>query len=275
MPVSEIDEMNDPYYRMIRQGVELEALRLNIVVAQIIRITHVSFDFSSLSKEGGVIIIGSFMPKTIKKIQKANPNVVIVDDSNSLKDVDTVYPNLKLDTFNVLDYLLKEGHTEIAFIGGRKTWIDELGNTEPLYLDNRVDAYQEWMTKHQFEARSYIGGWGPLDGVDLTKQLLLDTDKKTDAIVVASDPIAVGVLRTLQSQNIKVPDDIAVVSFDDIEVSEFLIPSLSTVHIHVEELGRAALRLLDERLNNVRDVPVRLSIDGELIIRESSNKKNA
>ena len=84
--------------------------------------------------------------------------------------------------------------------------------------------------------------------------------------------MALGVLRALHESGIHVPNDVSVVSFDDIEAAAYVNPRLSTVKVHGDEMGRTALKLLYDRLLG-RKLPMRVMLPTELIIRDSSSAK--
>ena len=92
------------------------------------------------------------------------------------------------------------------------------------------------------------------------------------AIMVGNDPIAVGVYRALKKNNIRIPEDVSIVSFDNIEVAEYLTPSLSTVSIHTEEIGKLAVSLAKEMLTEDKKIPVHVIVSYEMIARESEKE---
>ena len=73
--------------------------------------------------------------------------------------------------------------------------------------------------------------------------------RRPDAIVTCNDNIAVGVYRALHQLGLAIPDDVAVASFNDISVAQFLSPPLTTVHLPAEEIGETAVELLLERVS--------------------------
>jgi LacI family transcriptional regulator len=80
--------------------------------------------------------------------------------------------------------------------------------------------------------------------------------------------MAVGALRALHEHGVRVPEDMAVVGFDDIEISAFLNPPLTTVRAHTEQMGRMAVQLLLERMEG-REAAVHITVNTTLIVRES------
>jgi LacI family transcriptional regulator len=94
------------------------------------------------------------------------------------------------------------------------------------------------------------------------------------AVVLASDPMAIGAIRALHEAGIKVPEDISVISFDDIEAAAFLNPPLSTVKVQTEEMGKTAVKLLYDRLKNEREIPLRVTLPTKLVLRDSTGPKH-
>jgi LacI family transcriptional regulator len=80
--------------------------------------------------------------------------------------------------------------------------------------------------------------------------------------------MAIGALKALTDAGLKVPDDVAIFGFDGIELCEFVTPPLSTVKVHTEEMGKAAVNLLVERING-RNLPLKVVVPTSLIIRKS------
>ncbi|MMZ66065.1 Ribose operon repressor [compost metagenome] len=76
-------------------------------------------------------------------------------------------------------------------------------------------------------------------------------------------------LRALHGHGLQVPQDMAVVGFDDIEMAAYLQPALTTIRAYPEQMGRAAVQLLSERLEG-REAPAHSVIGTKLIVRESS-----
>ena len=103
----------------------------------------------------------------------------------------------------------------------------------------------------------------------MAEELLAENDPFPTAILVGSDPLSVGVYRALQSAGKEIGKDVVIASFDDIEISEFLTPNLTTVRINGHAIGRAAVRLANERIEGIRQEPVVLTFPSKLVIRES------
>lgn len=270
---SEENELEDPYFRAIRRGIQHEADEKKLTIAQISRLSDSSLNIEELKKHQGIIIIGQVTPTVINLVKEANPNFVVIDDPNVDHQVDSVYTDFAQVTIEHLERLYQNGHRNIAFIGGCRYMTNEHGEVTCSEDEIRKTTYQKWMKEKELEKFStvYLEGWLALDGMKSVEKLLKDFEDKDlpTAIIVGSDPIAVGAYRGIKKNNLAIPEDISIVSFDNVEVAEFLTPSLSTVNVHTEELGKIAVRLIDERINKIREVPLQVIVASHVIVRES------
>jgi DNA-binding LacI/PurR family transcriptional regulator len=98
---------------------------------------------------------------------------------------------------------------------------------------------------------------------------LLDDDPRLDAVFVASDLMATGAMRTLRKVGRRVPDDVAVVGFDDIELAKYTEPPLTTVRQPIVDLGRELARQL-LRLAGGEEIEQSLVLPTDLVVRESA-----
>lgn len=115
-----------------------------------------------------------------------------------------------------------------------------------------------------------VGGDFTFDGGRLAVQRLLDKDVRFDAIFAHNDLSAAGALRSLHSARMRVPEDVAVVGFDDVPLAAVTGPGLTTVHQPLREMGMAAARMLLSHVQGTQTPPTRLVIPTTLTIRESS-----
>ena len=98
---------------------------------------------------------------------------------------------------------------------------------------------------------------------------LMDLEEPPTAVFVASDMVAMGALRALHEAHIRVPEDVAVVGFDDITAARFITPALTTVHVPTFGLGWGAAELLIRVIDEDRPRDVHVRLDTELVVRET------
>ncbi len=112
------------------------------------------------------------------------------------------------------------------------------------------------------------GGWSPRSGYLAVRSLL--ADRSVTAILCGNDDLALGVMRAAREAGRDIPGDLSVVGFDDSPPSAYLNPSLTTVRLDFEGLGRACFGLLHRRLDSQNAPAVPAWSEPELIVRESS-----
>ena len=270
------DETIDPYFLSIRLGVESVCEKYSMNISSVLTVGKSDFTAVTLSRFDGLIIFGDVIIEELRDVYYHNDNIVIVDFLPEENSYDVVLSDFETATGQVMDYLFNLGHTDIAYIGGqgaiRGITTEQIISKE----DTRKQIYEKKMKeKGLYNPEAILlGDFGSNSGYLLTKELIESAAKPT-AVVVASDPMAIGVMRALHEAGIKVPDEISVFSFDDIESAAYLNPSLSTVKIHTEEMGRTAVKLLYDRIHGDRVMPLKVVHPTELVVRDSEGIKKA
>lgn len=132
---------------------------------------------------------------------------------------------------------------------------------------DRLSGYRAALRGTDRRSLVAVGDFTQESGERAMRQLLED-DPALDAVFVASDPMAMGALRTLHRAGRQVPDDVAVVGFDDNDAARYSVPPLTTVRQPVEDLGRQMVRLLLRSFDGETPEPVILPT--ELVVRESA-----
>jgi LacI family transcriptional regulator len=150
-----------------------------------------------------------------------------------------------LATRKLLQSLSQAGYRRIAFAG----WVDVYDDIAATLPERRCRAYMEWAREAgRFDERICLTGSKTEEsGYKLTRQILSEKDRP-DALITANDNIAVGAYRAIHEMGLRIPDDIAVASFNDISVAQFMNPPLTTVHLAAEEIGESAVELLLEQV---------------------------
>lgn len=158
-----------------------------------------------------------------------------------------------------IQHLLAAGRRRIATIAGPQ----DMGAG----ID-RLAAYRAVLQDSDRRSIVAVGDFTRESGAVAMRQLLAD-DPQLDAVFVASDLMAHGALRTLREAGRRVPDDVAVVGFDDIELARFTDPPLTTVRWPILELGRQLARQI-LRLVDGEQIEPTLLLATELVVRESA-----
>lgn len=161
-----------------------------------------------------------------------------------------------------VNHLVKLGHRRIAFINGPEGWDASR---------SRLLGYQDVLREQGIELNpEYVksGDWDIPSAYQATTELLALAERPT-AIFTANDVMALGVIYALQAAALKIPDDIALVGYDDQDFSSFCNPTLTTVTLPAYEMGRKAAEKLLVQLDGGADAAKPHLVKGQLVIRES------
>ncbi|MCM3748054.1 LacI family transcriptional regulator [Paenibacillus pasadenensis] len=265
------NKYNNPYFMVILGGIEraLEeaGLRLEFTFSiekpadlqqlqQLVREQHID----------GIIIVERIDPDAYRWI-KDNVRAVIGVDLPD-RSVPVVGYDRMGAAQEAVEYLIRSGHKRIGYLGGSE--YHDFYRLEKRYLgyekamrEAGLSIDDDWVIDVKWDvALSY----------ELTKKAFERNGSAPTAIFAASDTMAIAAMRAASEHGLRIPEDIAFFGVDNIEISEFTSPPLSTIHVPKMEMGIYAVKLLYSYLNGDYSLPVRMTVPHQLIIRRSSEK---
>jgi len=188
---------------------------------------------------------------------------VVIDYPLTGKRISYVESDNKKGCKLAIDYLVSKGHRNIAFINGHN-----LAAVSSI----RLNGYKTALEKNgiPFDPGLTIDSDYTEKGGFRAAKRLLEGKRTFSAVFAASDLMAVGTIKALKENNYRVPEDIAVIGFDDVFFAEYSHPGLTTVRQHKFEMGYEGAKLLHRIIERQDYVPKRKRIDVELIIRDSA-----
>jgi LacI family transcriptional regulator len=163
-----------------------------------------------------------------------------------------------------VEHLVELGHRRIGCITNA-----HLGQ-ERRAAGERLRGYRQALAEHGIAADDSLIRYGDYEeqsGFDAMRSLL-SVAQPPSAVFIASDEVALGALHATREIGVRVPQDVALVGFDDIPISRLVLPSLTTVRVPAREIGVVAATLLLATLKGER--PESVILDTELIVRQSS-----
>ncbi len=200
----------------------------------------------------------------MKMLEQSSTPLVYFDRVPQNSSINKVIINNASAAFQATEKLIESGRKNIAFYVGR--------NEIKVFKDRQL-GYENAMKKHGLNINKKMiveGGLKMKDGYRLAKNIE-KVSRKPDAVICGVDQVAIGLLRGLAEQNVKVPEQIAVMGFDNDPGSEIILPALSTFEPPVEELCHAAFELLMQSINSdEEDKPVVKSFKMKYIERKST-----
>lgn len=258
-------EVEDPYYLSIRYGIESEMAKYQIEVTKIYRSNQGEFDLSDKGEFDGILMVGYFSNKEIASFENLSKDLLFVDYAPNDDRYDAVLVNLKGAIIKMVAYLEQRGIDDIGYIGGQDPVSED---HEP--MDLRERSFREIMgAKGKLrQEHIHVGEFS----MDSAYKIALEGFKANGfakAYVVANDSMAIGVLKALRQMSVRVPEDVSLISINDIPTASFTFPPLTTVRIHSEYMGIVAVRMLYDKLLNPRDIPIKTLVSMKLIERDS------
>jgi len=213
----------------------------------------------------GVIIAGKISEALVEHIDRLALPMVLVDYALKHRRISSVLIDNRSGVRAAILHLIQGGHREIAFIGG---------DLQHPSIAERCEAYREILEEHNLTYKPSLVVTDETDtrvhnGYNAAERLLKQGGKPT-AIFAANDAMAIGCMQYLKAVGKRIPDDVAVVGFDDIEISSHVEPRLTTVRVPKEEMGKLAVRLLVDIIKSKVETITTVHIPVELVVRESS-----
>ncbi|MGA1804770.1 LacI family DNA-binding transcriptional regulator [Rhizobium sp. HT1-10] len=258
-------ELTDPYYIGVRLGIENRCRALQIDVVKVYHADSLP-DATLLREASGVIAIGRHTDEEVEWLREHSRTVVFADFSPQLDLEDSVESNIQLAIRKLLTALHERGYRRIGFVG----WLEHINQVPHLFTERRCRAYIEWMTQAGlFDPDLCVTEHlTPDSGYTLSKALM-QLARPPEIIVACNDNMAIGAYRAMLELGLKIPDDVAIASFNDIPVAQLLNPPLSTVRIPAELIGETAVDLLLERFAG-RDIVKTVILSTDIVWREST-----
>jgi DNA-binding LacI/PurR family transcriptional regulator len=209
---------------------------------------------------GLAAVVSEMEPALIDELTESNIPVVFYDVGSPRQNITNIRVNYRRGIDKVIDYLHSMGHRQLGFVGHHAL----LGP-----INERAKAVIDAASRYpNMEVRT-VADADSLDGGRMATRALLSNGDRPTAIVCVNDIMAVGALRELRERGLRVPQDISVTGFDNVKLSEFCYPALTTVHIPRERIGKLACEsLLAKSDGDTADHE--MVIDPEFVVRDST-----
>jgi len=210
---------------------------------------------------GLAAIVSEMDPALIDELTESQIPVVFYDVGTPRKNITNIRVNYSRGIEKVIDYLHSLGHRRLGFLGHHAM----LGP-----INERMRAVWDSVARHpSMEVRTAADA-DTLEGGRQAARALLASGFDPTAIICVNDITAVGALRELRERGIRVPQDVSVTGFDNVKLSEFCFPALTTVHIPRERIGHIICDHLVPPPGKPVATDPEIVIDPELVLRDST-----
>lgn len=266
---SESDTFNDYFFSQLLLGIQKEASNLGYSITHTLSTSTISSEAICAhirdSKPDGVILMGRVQKKIMNFLSDCTVNIVYAGLNKLEVDIDQVICDSYSAILHSVSYLAKCGFTKIGYIGTMPAEKSHVLN------EHRFRAFTDGLKLNDIK----------LD-MNYCKNIVLNTEQAYNAVVelirsgnipeafcCANDNVAIGTISALNDYQYRIPDDVSVIGLDDIEMAKFMRPRLTTFNMQTGELGKFAVKILDDRIKNHHSTPVLIQLPSTLIERDS------
>lgn len=216
--------------------------------------------------DGVLYMSSSLEDDTLELINELNLKTVLVETDDKRGNLPSVtIDNIKA-TYETTQHLLNKGIKEVAFIGvsgeDNNAWRKRFTGYKQALQENGMEVKEELTYFDNLKVKT--GYEGVLS--------MLEKGAKPEAIVCASDEIAMGAINALRSKGLNVPEDVSVTGFNDIDLAQAFYPRLTTVSQPMYDMGSIAMRMLIKLINNKTLEEGHFVLGHKLVERDSCKK---
>lgn len=268
------EHIQDPYYLYLKGFVEQECFNKKIETVKIQYNTKSKkYNFFPNKKVDGIITIGHFSVKEIDDMKKITKNIVFLDCAPHDGNYSSVIVDLKLGLKRGVDYLISCGHKNICFAGPKTA----PNIFKELELEIKRVAFLEYIKEKNISEncslleceRSTENAYGN------TKLFIEKNIKNLPTVFLAvNESVALGILNALKEKNIKVPEEISVLSYNNTIFSAFITPPLSSISIDSEYMAQTAVELTVKQAKTKLFRPVQILTFPYITEKQSIKKLN-
>jgi signal transduction histidine kinase/DNA-binding LacI/PurR family transcriptional regulator/AraC-like DNA-binding protein len=235
---------------------------------------NILFDIAGRPNVDGLLIWANILSLTLDKdalrgFCRRYAPLPVVSMGMPIPGIQSIRFDMKEGMRQIITHLIEvHGRRKIAFIRGPEVSQD---------AEDKYSAYLETLNRFHLPANPHLvaaGDFRRLSGTAAVQQFMDTTKQDFDAIVSANDNMAIGALQALQGRGKRVPQDVIVAGFDDIEETRAVTPSLTTVRVPWRILGRKSIDLVISKLNQ-EPVPEQILLETELVCRQSCGCQTA
>lgn len=266
-----VPDICDPFFSEIIRGIEITAAEQGYLVligdcAHQNQQEKTFIDLIITKQIDGMLLLGSRLPFGASIEEQRNlPPMVMANEFAPELELPTVHIDNLTAAFNAVNFLHELGHQRIGCIAGPE---------EMPLCHYRLQGYVQALRRSGITVDPHYiarGNFTYEAGANAMEQLLALPQPPT-AVFCHSDIMALGALSLAKRRGLKVPDDLSIIGFDNISLSEFCDPPLTTVSQPRFDIGREAMLLLLDQLNGQNVSSGSRLLDCELVVRGSTTK---
>jgi LacI family transcriptional regulator len=265
-----IPDITNPFYPAFARGIQDVAERqgYNIVLYNSDGVAEKEIQCLISAQQSRMDgIVGVFFHQRVRDLKPVLESNIPIVRFEPIKPqtgdlpLDSLYVDNEAAVQTAVRYLIERGHRHLAIV---------TGDTGP--ANARLNGFRQALIDHHLTDEIVIESPDfTVTGGYAAGEKLLELESRPTAVFAANDLLAIGVMQRIQEAGLSVPDDLAIVGFDDIPAAQFVTPALTTVAQFQEDVGRRAAEMLLEHLSSSQPLGGRsVEMPYELMIRAST-----
>ncbi|CAM3676678.1 HTH-type transcriptional repressor PurR [Vibrio aerogenes CECT 7868] len=269
-----VTQSTNPFFSEVIDGVESYCYRqgYTLILCNTGGLYEKQRDYIRMLAEkrvDGILVICSDLTEVLLDMLDGYQDIpkVVMDWGPESSQADKIIDNSEEGGYLATKYLIDHGHKKIACLSGQlsKAICKEriLGYRRAMSEAN-LPTNDDWILEGNFECDTAV----------LAADKIIAMDEKPTAIFCFNDTMALGLMSRLQQRGIKIPDDMSVIGYDNIEISEYFSPPLTTIHQPKRRVGKNAFEILLERIKNKEHERRIFEMHPEIVARDTVKKLN-
>ena len=264
-----VREITDPFFSSLISEISVQANRLGyrVLLAPAHSDPNEALKAATVldtQHTDGVIILGDLRDdeNAIRKILEEHSAVVTMCRGSTLEDILTINVDNKKGINLLLNHLTSLGHKKIAFFNGG--WFGDIHERRSTFIEYLHDAklmtIPDWV---QVTTNDAEGGYRAM-------KYLLEASHRPTAVLASDDIMAIGAIKAVYDAGLTVPKDISITGFDDIDITFYIHPALTTVQQPIQSMSEKALKLLLDAVKGEEPQIYLIQVEPKLLVRQST-----
>lgn len=272
-----VTQSTNPFFAEVVDGVESYCYRqgYTLILCNTGGLYEKQRDYIRMLAEkrvDGILVMCSDLTEELREMLDSHPSIpkVIMDWGPESSAADKIIDNSEDGGYIATHYLLNHGHTKIACMTGQSeklACIERIAGYKRALKQANIEFNPDYIFEGNFECDTAV------EAADKLAAMPMET--RPTAIFCFNDIMALGMISRLQQHNLKVPDDISIIGYDNIDLAAYFSPPLTTIHQPKRRVGKTAFEILLERINDKEHDRRIFEMHPELVERDSVKDLNA
>jgi len=256
---------NNPFYADIFQAVQLKAQKMGYTVI-LTSNSHFFNDAETMMSNksvDGVILAGNCDEAILENLHSQLASVVLVNSDSRYSDVASVTADNYQGTVDAIEHLIVKGHIKIGMV---------TGNLYSYISNSRQRAFFDTLAAHNLPIYPYHiqTTTATIPDAVVTVSKMLSIENPPSALFCMNDSIAVGAIKAAIRKGLKVPEQLAVIGYDDSALCSIIEPELTSISVNTKQMGERSMEMLDLLINKKQITQNKICLTTKLICRKST-----